>query len=223
MGRSPNPDEFRESIARLVHSQLGGEVIGLEPIAPGLGTRLFLRVRLAGSQVATAIARIEMREDPAGRPAGVPSEPPLEPLRSFLEQAGLPVPRSYAGDGAIQLLEDVGERSLEDASRLGSAEDRRALYAEAAGLVPRLQSLSASAGEIPAFGRRLDAALFSYKANLFSEWVLPLALGRAPAENESGAVREAFAWIAGECERAPARLSHRDFEAANLMLAWPSD
>ena len=77
VGRSRDPDEFREPIARLVRSQLGGEVIGLEPIAAGLGTRLFLRVRLTGSPVSSAIARIEMPEDPAGRPAGMPSEPAL--------------------------------------------------------------------------------------------------------------------------------------------------
>jgi aminoglycoside/choline kinase family phosphotransferase len=148
-------------------------------------------------------------------------------LRSFLEQAQLPVPRSYGREGPIQLLEDGGRCSLEDAAQRASKDARRApdsvhsreeLYAEALQLVPRLQRLSASGKEIPAFGRHLDASLFAYKAGLFAEWALPYALGRSPAESEALAVREAFAWIAGECEKAPARLSHRDFKAANLLV-----
>jgi len=138
-----------------------------------------------------------------------------------LEEAGLPVPRSYGSDGAIQLLEDAGELSLEDASHRLSVEERRTLYADACRLVPRLQSLSASPKDIPAFGRRLDASLFRYKADLFAQWALPLAFGRAPAASESAAVREAFAWIASECEGAPHRLSHRDFKAANLQVGEP--
>jgi hypothetical protein len=101
-------NEFREPICALVRRQLGGEVVKLEPIAPGLGTRVFSRLRLRGCAVATAIARIEIPEDPAGRPAGVAPEPPLEPLRSFLERAHLPVPGSYGSEGPIQLLEDGG-------------------------------------------------------------------------------------------------------------------
>ncbi len=31
-------------------------------------------------------------------------------------------------------------------------------------------------------------------------------------------VREAFAWIAGEVERAPSRLAHRDLQSQNLMV-----
>ncbi len=217
---SQDQDEFRDPIARLVTSGLGGELVGLEPIAPGLGTRRFFRVHLTGGRVpvSTAIARIELPEDSAGRPQGVAPEPPLEPLRNFLEQAGLPVPKSYARDGAIQLLEDAGPLSLEDAAGQLAGDECRDLYAEACRLVPRLQRLSASASEIAAFGRRLDPALFAYKANLFAEWVLPLALGRAPAESEARAVRQAFAWIASECEQAPLRLSHRDFKAANLYV-----
>ena len=225
--RPADTDEFRKDLCALVRRRLGGEVVRFEPIAPGLGTRVFSRLHLAGCSVASAIARIEVPEDPAGRPTGVAPEPSLEPLRSFLEQAQLPVPRSYGREGPIQLLEDGGRCSLEDAAQRASRDARRApdsvhsrqeLYAEALRLVPRLQRLSASGKEIPAFGRHLDASLFAYKAGLFAEWALPFALGRSPVESEALAVREAFAWIADECAKAPARLSHRDFKAANLLV-----
>ena len=216
-------EELRERVRRLASGRLGGDVVALEPIAAGLGTRVFMRLRLSGSSVSSAIARIEMPEDPAGRPAGVPAEPSLEPLRGFLEASGIPVPRSYAVAGAIQLLEDVGELSLEAAWQTLGPHERRALYGEAAELVPRLQALSAPPDEIPAFGRHLDAALFAYKAKLFAEWALPLALGRAASEPERDVVREAFAWISDECERSPQRLSHRDFKAANLHVLREAD
>jgi aminoglycoside/choline kinase family phosphotransferase len=211
-------EQVRERVRRLACDWLGGRVVALEPIAAGLGTRAFLRIRLAGGKVSSAIARIEMPEDPGGRPLGVPAEPSLEPLRGFLEAAGIPVPRSYGVAGAIQLLEDVGEQSLEAAAHVLERDERQALYREAAGLVPRLQALSAPPEEIPAFGRHLDASLFAYKADLFVRWALPLALDRAPSESEQGVVREAFRWISDECETAPQRLSHRDFKAANLHV-----
>jgi aminoglycoside/choline kinase family phosphotransferase len=202
-----------------VCERVGSGVLGAEPLAGGLGLRRFLRLRLAGPPH-RAVLRIDAPEDPAGRPGGTAPEPALEPLRSFLEEAGLPVPRSHGHDPArrLDLLEDCGDETLEDALAKADPAERRVLLGAACDLVPRLQALRDSSGRVPAFGRRLGPELFAYKADLFARESLPLALGREPRGDERRAVSEAFAWIAGRCARAPARLAHRDFQSQNLLV-----
>jgi aminoglycoside/choline kinase family phosphotransferase len=207
------------TVTRLVERELASTVKQVEPLAGGLGLRRFYRVTTTGDP-SSVIARVEAPEDPAGRPAGTPGEPPLEPLRSFLEQRGLPVPARLGGDPerGIDLLEDLGPRTLASAAAGASPRQRVALYTVAIGLVPRLQRLEDPSGELPAFNRSLDRALFDYKADLFARWSLPDALGREARTTEVNAVREAFRWIAAESAAAPARLAHRDFQSHNLHL-----
>src|SRR5687767_7187944 len=88
--------ELESEVRSLVESQLGVAVTKIQPIAAGIGLRRFLRVTTDG-EPRTLVARVEAAEDPAGRPPGIPPEPPVEPLRRFLESAGLPVPRRFGG------------------------------------------------------------------------------------------------------------------------------
>jgi len=210
---------MESEIERLVESQLGVSVVSIAPIRAGLGLRRFYRVATSGAP-ATLVARVEAAEDPAGRPAGIPPEPPLEPLRSFLESAGLPVPARLGGDDArgIALLEDVGDTSLADAVARADAPDRVALYREALGWIPRLQRLRDEAGRVPAFGRRLDGAQLRYKGELFARWSLPAALGRPARGAEEDAVRGAFEAIGALVADAPHRLAHRDLQSQNVHV-----
>jgi hypothetical protein len=150
----------------------------------------------------------------------VPPEPPLEPVRAFLERAALPVPRRLAADAAlgVDLLEDAGSEPLCDACARSGRAEGEALVSRALDLVPRLQHLADDGSGVAAFGRRLDAALFRYKAELFASRSLAAALGRAPSAAEAGAVLEAFDWIAERARLAPQRFAHRDFQSQNLML-----
>lgn len=208
-----------ERLGRWAAARLGVAVSAVEAIPAGIGLRRFYRLRLAGPP-GSAIARIDTPEDPAGRPAGAAPEPPLEPVRAFLERSGLPVPRRFAADPArgIDLLEDAGSESLCDAYAKAERAEGEALVSRALDLVPRLQRLADDGSGVAAFERRLDAALFRYKAELFASRSLALALGRAPSAAETGAVTEAFDWIAGVCARAPQRFAHRDFQSHNLIV-----
>jgi aminoglycoside/choline kinase family phosphotransferase len=201
----------------LVEAQLGVAVVRVEPIATGLGLRRFLRLHTSGAP-ATLVARIEAPEDPAGRPAGVAPEPPLEPLRSFLERGGLPVPARLGGDPArgVDLLEDVGARSLAELAAQASAAERTALYRTVLGWIPALQRL-ADPGRLAAFERRLDRAQIRYKGELFASWSLPEALGREPRSTERAAAARAFERIADLLEDAPRRLAHRDLQSQNVQ------
>jgi aminoglycoside/choline kinase family phosphotransferase len=211
------PPSEAEAVGRWAGARLGVAVRAVEPIPAGIGLRRFYRIRFAAPP-GSAIARVDAAEDPAGRPAGVPPEPPLEPVRAFLERNGLPVPRRLAADPArgIELLEDAGSESLADAcARLGAAGEP--LVARALDLVPRMQRLADDGSGVAAFGRRLDAALFRYKGELFAAKSLPLALGRPATAAEAAAVLDAFAWIARHCAEAPQRFAHRDFQSHNLI------
>lgn len=216
----PDEAQLRAQLRRTVREALGTDVQRIEPIAGQLGLRRFFRVWLGsdrGEFPPTVIARFDVPEDPAGRPSGIPPEPSMEPVRRFLEEHGLPVPIRYGGAEGLDLLEDLGSLSLAAASARCTADERSQLYARACDLVPRLQGLTDPGGAIASFNRRLDASYFEYKADLFTRWSIP-ERGRPATIGEEQVVRNAFAWIAGIAERAPARFAHRDLQSHNLFV-----
>ena len=200
-------------VGETVRTALGREVLRVELIPGALGLRRFARVWLEGDP-ATLVARIGAPEDPAGRPPGIAPEPPLEPIRALLESGGLPVPRRLGADAdaGIELLEDVGSVSLAEALLDSPAGEREAFYRELCSWIPRIQSLT-DPGGVPAFRRRLDAAHFAYKADLFCRHSL-----RAPSPAARRCVEEAFAAIGRSVNAAPQRLAHRDLQSQNVML-----
>jgi len=205
---------LEDELAELVRAKLGLAVERFEPLRGVAGHRRTYRLRLRGPGPGSLVARVD-RGDP---PPGVAPEPPLEPIRAFLEAHGLPVPRRLAGGADIDLLEDLGSRELLEELRSAAPDRRRALYAEACDLVPRLQALTDPSGRVPSFQRRYDAALIEGKARRFAAASLPAGLGRAPSAAEVAVVRDAFAAVSDALAGAPERLAHRDFQSTNLML-----
>lgn len=215
-----------DRIAACARERIGRIPVRIEPIPAGLGTRRFYRLCFDGSDPLRLVARVEPGPEEteadgaeAGgvepAPAWLP-EPPLEPLRGFLERAGLPVPRSHAHDPArgLDLLEDVGDRTLLEAP----AERRAELYRRACALIPRLQALSAPSEELPAFHRRFDRELVATKTWKWLNWTIPLLLDRRATPHEQAATRRLFERLASLAEAAPMRLAHRDFKGENLHL-----
>jgi aminoglycoside/choline kinase family phosphotransferase len=210
---------IEDEVRAVAAAALGAAVDRIDALAGGgVGHRAFFRVWLRGGGVRTAIARVD-RGEPAPE---VPNEPPLEPLRAFLEAAGLPVPRRLGGDTArgIDLLEDAGSTTLEDAVRADPAA-RRVLYEEACDGLPALQRLADPGTGLHAFARRLDAALVALKARRFVARGLPALLGRAATDAEAACVRDAFAAVVEAIDAAPQRLAHRDYQSRNLLVRPP--
>ena len=205
----------------------------IESIPAGLGTRRFYRVHFTDGPPESLVARVESqagaeaeiqakkdaeaigeRELPDA-PAWLP-EPPLEPLRQFLEDAGLRVPHSIAHlpERGVDLLEDVGERTLMQTDE----PERSQRYREACQIVPRLQKLSASPERIPAFGRIFDRQLIDTKAWKWLHWTIPGLLDRPATQEESRSFHELVEGFSALLDEAPRRLAHRDFKAENLHL-----
>ncbi|RIL06058.1 MAG: hypothetical protein DCC71_08220 [Proteobacteria bacterium] len=200
----------------LVQDALGVAAARIERIAGGgVGHRSFFRIALASGEPRSVVARVD-RGEPA---PGVLPEPPLEPLRSFLEAHGLPVPRRLGGDAArgIDLLEDAGTTSLAAAVAADPA-SAPALYEEACDWIAVLQRLADPSGRVPAFGRALDAALVGVKAKRFAASGLPAVLARAPSPHEVACVHAAFDAVLETLRDAPRRLAHRDYQSANLLV-----
>jgi len=216
-------DPVAETVVGVVRRVLRARgPIAVEELPRGLGLRRFFRVHLEGGTPSMLVARVEFPEDPGRRPSGSTPEPALEPVRAFLEAQGVPVPLRYGGDGraGVDLLEDLGSLSLGLAVAQASLPERQQLYAEACDIVPRYQNARDPGGpsRLPCFDRRLDAALFRYKADFFVTWSVSAALGRKATPGERSAVEEAFSEIAGIAAAAPQRLAHRDFQSANVLV-----
>jgi aminoglycoside/choline kinase family phosphotransferase len=222
------PDRAIEAAIREVaRSKLGAKVRRIERLRGALGSRSFSKIWIemaenaADSTPETLIVRVDAKEDASRRPAGIEPEPALEPIRALLESKGLPVPRRFAADPArgIELLEDLGELSLQDYARTASESDLHSIYVEACALPPRLQQIEAC-DSVPNFQRSLDCAHFRYKADRFARWTIGGDAGASPAETQ--VVREAFDRIQRTIAEAPQRLAHRDLQSANLHVVDPS-
>ncbi len=213
---TPRDLERLDALVRRRFEQAPGQILRIEA---GLGDRRFYRIELSQRDPSSLIARVEPTPTAAPKvasPSAWLPEPPLEPIRRFLEQSGLPVPRSYAHDRelGIDLLEDLGSRTL------ASVEDdrRRERYFEACRLIPRLQRLEASPETLPAFGRIFDRELIRTKAWKFVHWCWPGLMGRDATSHERELIEAGFAAIGELLAGAPRRLAHRDFKAENLLL-----
>ncbi|MEE3332238.1 MAG: phosphotransferase [Myxococcota bacterium] len=214
-------DELRGRLDALVLTQLGVSIESVESVAAGLGSRHFFRLQLS-SRGTSAIARVDMPEDPGLRPPGVAAEPSLEPIRAHLEANGLPVPKRLAACDGIELLEDVGRLTLEDVAANGESPERSTLYGHAIDLIALLQRAPADTS-VPNYERHLDATLLDYKAEQICSWLIPSATGQAATLGEREAVGAAFGEIRRACASAPSVLAHRDFKAQNLHVLAEGD
>lgn len=210
---------FDPAIEALCRKVFAAPPLDCQPIEAGLGARRFFRVTLAGAPQ-RAIARCEQPEDASLRPPGVAAEPPLEPVRALLAAAGLRVPHRYGAstDGQIELLEDLGDETLEACANAAPAAERRTLYGLACRLVPRLQQVDGDPTAIPNLTRRLDDRLFDYKADQICRWLIP-----ETTASQRQVVFAAFDHIKAAAADAPQRLAHRDFKAQNLHLVPGAD
>ena len=147
-----------------------------------------------------------------------PGREDLEPflrVAALLAGAGVHVPSVFAQDPeqGFLLLSDLGSTQMLAALRAGADPDR--LYAEALGMLVRLQRVPAPAARaLP----RYDAAQLQREMALFPEWFIARHLGLELTAAESHALAAACAALEQAALAQPQVLVHRDYHSRNLMV-----
>lgn len=145
---------------------------------------------------------------------------PFLVVGDLLARWGLPVPSVLDRDGArgILLLEDLGERTLQDALREMEPGRRAALYREALAQLVRLQREAARKPRTgPCFEVAFDIPKLTWELHYFLKHFLEGQRARSLSVEHRAILAESFHHLCEEIASWPRVLCHRDFHSRNLM------
>lgn len=191
------------------HSLLGAA----SPLTPDASTREYYRIRWNSS---TAIACIYPE------PFNESSQPYIASTKLFAE-AGLPVAAILDFDEELGVVvqEDFGDTILRNVLDTSTDEQRENYISEAIGLIARIQSATAIAKNTKAIASTLtfDFEKLMWELDFFMEHYFG-TLRKEPLENgERKRFLEELEEVCRRLEERASVLTHRDFHAANLMVA----
>ncbi len=213
----------RETLTRLKEmavNYFGAEVAGADPLAGDASERSYVRLRHPGGAAilgGTATSSVGMiLASPFDK-----KELPFINVQAHFRVIGLPVPEIYAADpgGGLLLLEDAGDRTLEEVWNAGGWEAARPFYEEAIRLLAALRRAPVeNAGpeqqDRLALSYGFDEALFMRELHMTRRCAFERLCGLPAPEAEFG---PPFAALAGELCTLPYALTHRDYHSRNLM------
>jgi aminoglycoside/choline kinase family phosphotransferase len=122
--------------------------------------------------------------------------------------------------GAI-MIEDFGDRILRDEMNASTPERREQLIDAAIDLIPRIQTATANAYETNSIASRLkfDVEKLNWELNFFREHYFTTFKKQPLSDDDDAAIKAEFLELSQELEDRATVLCHREFHAANLMLA----
>ena len=146
-------------------------------------------------------------------------ELPFLNVRAHFEEIGIPVPAVLGMDSAAGalLLEDAGERTLEEVWEAGGWEAASPLYLKAVDLLAVLQrgpEAADPASPRMALRRAFDPETFARELHHTRRYAFEALLGARAPKAEFAAP---FAALAEALCRQPFHLTHRDYHSRNLM------
>ena len=151
-----------------------------------------------------------------------PDTLPFLDVARLLKRMDVPTPavRGAAGDLGVLALDDLGDVTLQKLLGAAAADERRAAYEEAVGLIVRMQRRGR---ELEASGHRpftiaFDEAAFARELDFFVEQFLVGHLRAALAAPVRAALGEELRGLARELAAEPRVFCHRDFHSRNLMV-----
>lgn len=209
--------ENSELLRGQVAKALGLEVDpawSIERLAAHASARAYFRVQGPDFRVVVMVAPQDPRSEEVSK-GEVGAEDPFVQVQRYLYGLDIRVPAIHRWDpGArIMVLEDLGERTLEDALPvLGKAP----LYEKAIDL---LAALRARADQRPepdcvAFRRDFDFELLRWEMEHFREWIVGDRFSDEDA-TRFGAAADA---LCRKLDSLPKGFTHRDYQSRNLMV-----
>jgi len=188
--------------------------------------RAYYRVTLEPPAEPRSLVLMDLGPEAGRRPDEVtggpePDELPFVNVQRYLAAGDLPVPRLYRHDeeAGLLLLEDFGDRTLEEAVPGASRATRRELYDRAVAQLVQLQQYTATGGndDCIAFQRAFDRSLLRWELDHFREWILD-ERNVALTSGERQILDRDFDRLARQLADMPRLFVHRDFQSRNLML-----
>ena len=141
-------------------------------------------------------------------------------VRSLLVDWGIPVPEVQAHDGqrGILLLEDLGDRTLQDVLERMGAGERDVLYREALDQLATLQRESARGPRrAPCFGIAFDTLKLSWELDHFMKHFVEGHRAARLSALDRSTLTAGFHRLSEEIASWPRVLCHRDYHSRNLM------
>jgi hypothetical protein len=148
---------------------------------------------------------------------------PFLRVQALMASFGLPVPsvRDHDLRRGVVLLEDLGDRCLQQVLAEASDHDRRELYRQALQQLARLQREAArgpAASRPPCYELAFDEEKLTAELDFFQRHFLEAERRRALSSGDRAALAEAFARLSREIASWPRVLCHRDYHSRNLMV-----
>jgi aminoglycoside/choline kinase family phosphotransferase len=203
--------EFHERLIRYL--QASDQPFKIQQLTPDASTREYFRVF---RDDATMIACVYPE------PFSAKDQSYLDVTALFLK-AGLPVAKIIDFDESlgIVLIEDLGDTILRDVLVSTSSETRDALLDGAIGLIARIQAATETAYATNSIASRLrfDEEKLLWELEFFREHYFTTYLKKPLSAEENAGLRNEFIELSRELESKASVLCHRDFHAANLMVA----
>lgn len=183
----------------------------LLPLFGDASTRRYFRVRRSGTSWVLALYP---------EPFDVATLP-FVVVHRLMTSWGLPVPSILDHDGArgVLMLQDLGDRTLQEALRTATKPGRESLYRTALDQLTRLQRESGRAPQTAVcFQVAFDAEKLSWELHYFEKHFLERHRGCDLSVEDRATLAEAFHRLSAEIASWPRVLCHRDFHSRNLML-----
>lgn len=192
-----------------------GQPLSFEPITPDASTREYFRV-LWNERAAIACVY------PFNELCKDQYEACLDVTGVFLS-SGLPVARIFAADDERKIIvhEDFGDTILRNILENSGEATREKYLEEAIRLIARIQAATPKAFEMNSVASRLkfDYEKLSWELDFFTEHYFTTFKKKPLSERDAKLLKNELDAVALELEKMARVLTHRDFHAANLMLA----
>ncbi|MDA1001538.1 MAG: phosphotransferase, partial [bacterium] len=193
-----------DALRELAKAHLDAKVAQETPLAGDASDRRYLRLHHPEASPAASVGMILTSPWEGG-------QLPFLQMGALLAKIGIPVPRVYGTNPAagVILIEDAGDKMLEDVWNEGGWEAARAPYQEAVDLLLALQERAP----------RVEAAFvpetFARELHHTRRYAFEALLKMDAPENTFA---DPFDALAAEVCRLPFRLTHRDYHSRNLMV-----